>query len=130
MSKIRMTITFSATVAVLFCSNSFAASNLTGCAAKKDEITKQIAAAKTHGNTSRVSGLTTALQEVNDHCTDELLLRGRQDKVAEKQRKVSERVEELKDAQNSGRDDKIAKKQSKLDAAKQELVEAQAELAK
>ena len=131
MNGFKKIITICVSTMVMFsASNSFAASGLTGCAAKKEEIMTQITAAKAHGNAHRAAGLNTALQEVDAHCSDDSLLRERQEKVSEKLHKVAERAEELKNAQDDGRSDKIAKKQAKLDIAKQELAEAQAELTK
>ncbi len=109
-------------------STGVSAAELTGCAAKKQEITRQLEYARTHNNQHRVNGLTTALAEVEAHCTDASLQKERQQKVAEKQEKVNERQAELKEAQSSGRSDKVAKKQQKLDEAKEELAAAQAEL--
>lgn len=114
--------------ALFISSHSVAAAELTGCAAKKQEITRQLEYARTHNNQHRVNGLTTALEEVEAHCTDASLQKERQQKVAEKQEKVNERQAELKEAQASGRSDKVAKKQQKLDEAKEELAAAQAEL--
>lgn len=114
--------------ALFISSHSVAAAELTGCAAKKQEITRQLEYARAHNNQHRVNGLTTALEEVEAHCTDASLQKERQQKVAEKQEKVNERQAELKEAQASGRSDKVAKKQQKLDEAKEELAAAQAEL--
>lgn len=116
--------------ALFIASHSVAAAELTGCAAKKQDITRQIEYARAHNNQHRVNGLTTALQEVEANCTDASLQKERQQKIAEKQEKVNERTAELKEAQDSGRQDKIAKKQQKLAEAKEELAAAQAELSR
>lgn len=104
---------------------SFAAEG--GCAAKAQEIQKQIDYATQHGNTHRVAGLKTALSEVQTHCTEAGLQADRQKKIDEKQSKVAERQQELKETQQAGNLDKIAKKQKKLTEAQAELKQAQAE---
>ncbi|BFO12142.1 hypothetical protein GGER_46520 [Serratia rubidaea] len=48
-------------------------------------------------------------------------------KIEDKQHKVAERRQELKEAQQSGKLDKVAKKQQKLAEAEAELKQAQAE---
>lgn len=100
-------------------------SELTGCAAKQYDIEKQIDYARTHGNQHRIAGLETALAEVKASCTESGLLAERQEKVREKERKVAERMAELKQAQETGSHDKIMKKQKKLAEAQEELGAAQ-----
>ena len=46
------------------------APELTGCAAKKHEISQQLEQARAHGNSNQVAGLEKALSEVEAHCTD------------------------------------------------------------
>ena len=74
---------------------------------------------------ARIHGLEKALTEVQDHCTDESLLKERTAKVNEKKEKVNERLAELQEAKEIGRLDKISKKQKKLEDAQEELKEAQ-----
>jgi type II secretory pathway component PulF len=76
---------------------SFAAEG--GCAAKAQEIQKQIDYATQHGNTHRVAGLKKALSEVQTNCTEAGLQTGNLDKVAKKQKKLAEAQAELKQAQ-------------------------------
>lgn len=103
-----------------------AASDLTGCAAKKQEIETQLSYARQHNNTHQTAGLEKALSEVDAHCTDSGLLQQRQQKVAEKKQKVQERQQELATAQAEGRSaSKIEKRQQKLAEARQELQEAE-----
>ncbi|ENI4128945.1 DUF1090 domain-containing protein [Vibrio fluvialis] len=101
---------------------------LKGCTAKEHEIREQIEQAKMYGNVRRMDRLGEALKQVQRHCTDEKLLLERQQKVQEKELKVSERTHELEEARLSGRTEKIAKKMRKLDDAEIELDEAIAEL--
>lgn len=116
-------------IAPLFATASHAAAQ-TGCAAKKQEIERQISYAKAHNNQHRVNGLETALSEVNRNCTDSSLRRDREDKIQEKERKVAKRTEELKEARETGNPEKIGKKSKKLEEAKAELAEARAALNK
>ncbi|MCM7512712.1 DUF1090 domain-containing protein [Enterobacter hormaechei] len=108
----------------------FADSALTGCAAKRHNIEQQIHQAETYGNSHRLDGLKKAYAEVVSTCTDVSLKKERTADVLKKQQKVSEREQELQEANASGRADKIAKKRAKLEEAKDELLEAQAELTK
>lgn len=113
-----------------FAASAAAQSELTGCAAKQYDIEKQIDYARTHGNQHRIAGLETALAEVKASCTESGLLAERQEKVREKERKVAERMAELKQAQETGSHDKIMKKEKKLAEAKEELVAAQRALSR
>jgi len=103
-----------------------AASALTGCAAKKQEIETQLSFARQHNNTHQVAGLETALREVEQNCTEGSLLKQRQEKVAEKKVKVQEREQELAKAKAEGRSaSKIQKREDKLADARQALKEAE-----
>ncbi|MGX5028149.1 DUF1090 domain-containing protein [Enterobacter asburiae] len=103
---------------------------LTGCAAKRQNIEQQIRQAETHENSYRVEGLKKAYAEVVATCTDASLRKEREADVRKKQQKVSEREQELQQANASGRPDKIAKKRAKLEEARAELLAAEAELTK
>jgi len=127
-------ITRKTTVALLLlalpAASALAQSNLTGCAAKKDDIQQQIDYAKAHNNSYRIAGLEKALSEVSANCTDASLRADREADVRKKEQKVAEREQELNEAKATGRTDKIQKKQEKLDDAKEELADAKAELNK
>lgn len=103
---------------------------LTGCAAKRHNIEQQIRQAETHENSYRLDGLKKAYAEVVATCTDASLKKEREADIRKKQQKVSEREQELQDANASGRTDKIAKKRAKLEEARAELLAAEAELTK
>ena len=109
----------------LTASSAQAASELTGCAAKKADIEQQLKYAKQHNNMSRVAGLEKALREVEFHCNDSSLLKQRQAKVAAKKEDVQKREQELAQAQAEGRASKIEKRQHKLAEAQEELQEAE-----
>lgn len=108
----------------------FAEEALTGCAAKRHNIELQIRQAETHENHYRVEGLKKAYAEVVATCTDASLRKEREADVLKKQQKVSEREQELQEANASGRADKIAKKRAKLEEARDALLEAEAQLTK
>lgn len=99
-----------------------------GCEYKRQNLERQIDYAQAHNNTHRVAGLQEALRQVNEHCTDNQLRKRKENKVADKQRKVAERLQELEQARETGERKKIAKKQKRLDEALAELDEARSEL--
>ncbi|EEG5674929.1 DUF1090 domain-containing protein [Salmonella enterica] len=99
-----------------------------GCEYKRQHLEREIDYAQAHNNHHRVAGLQEALRQVDEHCTDNQLLRRKENKVAKKQRKVEERLRELEQARASGKREKIASKQAKLDEAREELAEARREL--
>ncbi|HCL5310903.1 TPA: DUF1090 domain-containing protein [Salmonella enterica] len=98
------------------------------CEYKRQHLERQIDYARAHNNTHRVAGLQEALREINVNCTDNGLLEKKKNRVAEKQRKVTERLQELEQARETGERKKIAKKQKRLDEALAELNEARSEL--
>ncbi|WP_434777078.1 DUF1090 domain-containing protein [Neisseria sp. Ec49-e6-T10] len=96
------------------------------CAEKQKAIETEISYAKTHNNTYRIAGLNKALADVKAYCTDEGLKAKRQEKVKEKEFKVSKAERELKEAKARGDAQKIAKRERKLQKALTELAEAKA----
>lgn len=111
--------------ALLFTSASFAAPQPESCATKQQEIQKQIDEARLHKNQNRIEGLEKALRENKAHCTDAGLKAENQKRIDEQRKKVSEREQELKEAQAKGDHDKIIKKQQKLEEAQSELKHAE-----
>lgn len=105
-----------------------ALAELTGCAAKKDAIQKEMDYAKANGNSYHLSGLEKAYSEVEMHCTDASLKAEREANVSKKERKVADAKQDLAEAQASGRSDKIMKKTDKLEKAEDELTAAKAAL--
>lgn len=99
-----------------------------GCALKVQNIQTQIDYAKKYGNTHKVAGLERALANTKQYCNDSSLRKDLNSDIAKKQRKVNERLEELKEAQVKGDADKVAKKQKKLAKAQDELKKAQDDL--
>jgi hypothetical protein len=108
-----------------FSAASFAASQPQTCATKQQQIKTQLDYAHQHNNKDQIAGLQKALSENQAHCTDAGLKAEYAKHVAEKQKKVEERAQELKEAQATGDSKKIEKKQHKLDEAQSELKEAQ-----
>lgn len=97
-----------------------------GCAIKQQKLQQQLHYAEMYGNHYRVAGLQRALQEVRSRCGDGGTMMPREDRIAEKQRKVMKRERDLEKARLDGRPKKIDKKMRKLDEARHELQEAQA----
>lgn len=101
---------------------------LGGCEYKRLQVERQIDYARMHNNFHRVAGLQEALREINVNCTENGLLEKKRKRVAEKQRKVTERLQELEQARETGERKKIVKKQKKLNEALVELDEARGDL--
>lgn len=99
-----------------------------GCAAKRLDLERQIAAAEAQGNRGRVAGLRRALSQVQATCTNDGLRQQRLDDIQDKLRQVGERERELQEARAEGDADKIQKRVDKLSEARRELAEARAEL--
>ena len=101
---------------------------LTGCAAKRAEISTQIEAAKAAGNSAQQAGLETALAEVKKNCTDEQLEKSREQKVLDAQHEVKKRESDLQKAMAKGDPEKIDSRKNKLAEARKELDEAKKQL--
>ena len=75
---------------------------LTGCAAKRQELSQQIQQAHAAGNTQQEAGLQKALRENQAHCTDASLSKQRQEKVSNAQREVTEREARFEESRSQG----------------------------
>ena len=104
------------------------ASQLTGCAAKRQAISTQIEQAKAHGNSAQQAGLEKALSEVTANCTDASLKKERENKVLDAKHEVSRRQADLDKAMKKGDTDKINKRKDKLAESRKELQDAVDEL--
>ena len=104
------------------------ASQLTGCAAKRQAISTQIEQAKAHGNGAQQAGLEKALSEVTANCTDASLKKERENKVLDAKHEVSRRQADLDKAMKKGDADKINKRKDKLAESRKELQDAVEEL--
>lgn len=101
---------------------------LKGCAAKKLAIETQLKHAQARDNSYEASGLQKALIENTAYCNDFKLQQDREQKVLEKQTKVTKAELELQQAKESGKTNKVIKKQEKLKEAQHALNEAKIQL--
>jgi hypothetical protein len=103
---------------------------LTGCAAKRQDISVQLEQAKANGNKEQQAGLEKALNEATANCTDASLLKQLEQKVLDAKHEVSRRQADLNKAMDKGDPDKINKRKDKLAESRKELQDAQMELEK
>ncbi|MGV8920446.1 MAG: DUF1090 domain-containing protein [Pseudomonas sp.] len=103
---------------------------LTGCAAKRQDISTQIEQAKASGNSEQQAGLEKALSEATANCNDAALLKQLEQKVLDAKHEVSRRQADLNKAMSKGDADKINKRKDKLAESRKELQDAQVELEK
>lgn len=103
---------------------------LTGCAAKRQDISSQLDQAKANGNSEQQAGLEKALSEVTASCTDASLLKQLEQKVLDAKHEVSRRQSDLNKAMNGSDPDKINKRKDKLAQSRKELQDAHMELEK
>ena len=106
------------------------APELSGCAAKRQDITTQIENAKAAGNTGQQAGLEKTLSEMNANCTDADLLKQQEQKVLDAKREVSRRQADLNKAMSKGDPEKIDKRKDKLAESRKELQDEQEKLEK
>ncbi|MWP47030.1 DUF1090 domain-containing protein [Gilliamella sp. Pas-s27] len=120
------------TLAILFSIGANAYDHVEGltCEGKKQAIEVEIEQAKNHSNTHKVEGLQKALEDINNHCSNNDLEEKYKKRVQEKTDKVTQITHELEQAKTKGNKQKMTKQQTKLIDAKQELNEVKAELAK
>lgn len=100
------------------------------CDRKIANLEKQIRYAEDYGNQYRVAGLQRALLNTKQYCRDDNEWVNHQKRVDKKSRKVVERENDLKKAQEKGDSRKIRKQEVKLEEAKRQLKEAKEELAR
>lgn len=94
------------------------------CALKRQDIQEQMAHAKAAGRSQQVAGLEKALAANQAYCSDAGLEQERAEAIEKAQRKVTEREQELAQAQAKAEPEKIANKQAKLAQARQQLAQA------
>ncbi|MFZ4878223.1 DUF1090 domain-containing protein [Janthinobacterium sp. Mn2066] len=100
---------------------------LTGCAAKRDNISTELRLAKEKGYADKITGLQRALDEVNAHCRDDALSQRHQQRIAKAQAKVSQTERSLRLAEEANKEPKkIAKLKGKLQKAQSDLAALQA----
>lgn len=105
------------------------------CAEKEDSIKQNLSIANAKQQTSKASGLEKALDEVQQHCTNDNLLKKYQNDIEEQKAKISEIQQDLSKAQRKGDakkitklNKKLAQKQSKLKKEEQQLTQFKAKL--
>jgi len=101
---------------------------LTGCAAKRLDVSAQIDAARAQGNHEQLAGLEKSLSEIETHCNDAALKRERENKVLDAKREVSRRQSDLDKAMSQSDSEKINKRKDKLAQARKALQQALDEL--
>ena len=107
---------------------SAADTQLTGCAAKRESIRSELRQAQEQGLSDKVAGLTRALDEVNAHCRDNMLVERHNKKVLKAQAKVNQTERSLRLAQEANKQPKkIAKLEGKLEKARADLAALQAQ---
>jgi len=97
------------------------------CEAKAANIEKQLQTAWAEGRAEKAKGLSAALDGVRENCSDKELMRELEAEVNKARDEIRQREADLRDAELSGDPQKIAKRQAKLDEALQDLKEAEAE---
>ena len=107
---------------------SAADTQLAGCAAKRESIRSELRQAQEQGLSDKVAGLTRALDEVNAHCRDNVLVERHNKKVLKAQAKVNQTERSLRLAQEANKEPKkIAKLEGKLEKARADLAALQAQ---
>ncbi|NKQ09573.1 DUF1090 domain-containing protein [Pseudomonas sp. SST3] len=97
------------------------------CAAKEQQIQRQLEFAREEGNSGRIRGLETALSKVREYCTDAGLRAERREDIAEAHEEIRERKADLQEALRDGDQKKIEKRRRKLAEAQEELREVLAD---
>ncbi len=97
------------------------------CEAKAANIEKQLQTAWAEGHAEKAKGPSAALDGVRENCSDKELMRELEVKVNKARDEIRQREADLRDAELSGDPQKIAKRQAKLDEALQDLKDAEAE---
>ncbi|KQP35671.1 DUF1090 domain-containing protein [Pseudorhodoferax sp. Leaf274] len=108
----------------LFCTLPATAAESPACAAKRSNIESQISEARARGRSQELRGLQRALNANKANCSDALLAREREERIAKAEREVAERESELREAERKGDKRKIARRADKLGEARSELAEA------
>lgn len=104
--------------------------NLTGCAAKQQDIRTQIDQARAAGNKNQQAGLEKAISGNTRHCTEASLKKERENKVLKARQEVSQRQADLDKAMKKGDADKINTRKAKLAESRKELQQATDELSR
>ena len=101
---------------------------LSGCKKKICHLEKDLEVAKKMDNSSRVDGLQTSLQQVNEHCTDDKLAKDIEDKMDDAKEDLAEHTKDYEEAVKDNRADKIEKYKVKIAEDNLEINQLQKEL--
>lgn len=122
----RLALAFTLCLSAAAASSTSAASELTGCAAKRESIRSELRDAQQMGNTNKVEGLSRALDEVNANCRDDRLVQRHNEKIIKAQARVNQTERSLRLAQEANKEPKkIAKLEGKLEKARADLAALQ-----
>jgi len=107
--------------------SAWAATELTGCAAKRESIRSELRDAQQMGESNKAAGLGRALDELNANCRDDRLVQRHNEKIIKAQAKVNQTERALRLAQEANKQPKrIAKLEGKLEKARADLASLQA----
>ena len=92
------------------------------CAAKEQEIARELEQARKNDHRRQAAGLEKALSKVRRHCDDGAVATKRREELSKKRAEVKERERELRASRQSGDDrEKIQRRTEKLAQEQQEL---------
>lgn len=101
---------------------------LKGCDKKACYIQENLDRAKEMKNSSKVEGLTLALEKVTKYCTNNSLKEDLQEEIKDTKEDLAEHTHDYEEAVKDKESDKIKKYQSKIDEDNEELAELKKEL--
>ena len=116
---------------LLASSHSFASSdceNLKGCEKKSCEIQRQLTIANEAGNERKADGLTTALKENAENCTNQGLKNDLAEEIEESREDIAEYKADLQEAEEDEKTKKIRKYQAKIAEEETEIMHLEKEL--
>ncbi len=103
-------------------------SHLKACEHKFCKLEKQLEIAQEKGNKGKVNGLTKALENAKEHCTDKDLKEDLIEEIEDVNAEIVEYESDLKEAKEYGKKDKIHKYQEKIEEEKNKIKHLESEL--
>ncbi|PAF48381.1 hypothetical protein BKH46_00250 [Helicobacter sp. 12S02634-8] len=91
------------------------------CDFKAKDLQNQIDHANKNGQKHRVSELSHALKEVQDHCDDQKMLAKSKEKISQTEHKISEVKDKITALKAKGKTDKVREQEMKLKMLQTEL---------
>lgn len=128
---VALTKTSAFSLLLLASSYSFASSdceNLKGCEKKSCEIQRQLTISNEAGNERKADGLTTALKENNENCTNKVLKDDLAEEIEESREDIAEYKTDLQEAEKDGKTEKIRKYQAKIAEEETKIMHLEKEL--